>query len=91
MYSQRKSVIIPAVIANLGWELRTEHAGYFYLGASYHNPFSDIYLTRMEYENSSTHEVVEVPLSGTYFTLDLRYFFPEEPVKKYKNPNQDEN
>jgi hypothetical protein len=90
MYSQRKSVIIPAVIANLGWELRTEHAGYFYLGASYHNPFSNIYLTRMEYENNSTHEVVEVPLSGTYFTLDLRYFFPEEPVKKYKNPNQDE-
>ncbi len=90
MYSQRRSVILAGVNANLGWEFRTEHAGYFYLGASYHNPFSDIYLTRMEYDNNATHEVVEVPLSGTYFTLDLRYFFPEEPVKKYTNPNQGE-
>jgi len=90
MYSLRKSVINAGVIANLGWEFRTEKTGYFYLGASYHNPFSDIYLTRLEYDNNATHEAVEMPLSGTYFTLDIRYFFPEDPVKKYKNPTQDE-
>jgi hypothetical protein len=90
MYSLRKSVINAGVIANLGWEFRTEKAGYFYLGASYHNPFSDIYLTRMEYDNNTTQEAVEIPLSGTYFTLDVRYFFPEAPIKKYKNPTQDE-
>ena len=91
MYSLRKSVINAGVIANLGWEFRTDKSGYFYLGASYHNPFSDIYRTRMEYDNNATHEAVEVPLSGTYFTLDVRYFFPEEPIKKYKNPTQDED
>lgn len=90
MYSLRKSVINAGVIANLGWEFRTEKAGYFYLGASYHNPFSDIYRTRLEYDNNTTHEAVEMPLSGTYFTLDVRYFFREDPIKKYKNPTQDE-
>lgn len=89
-YSLRKSVVTAGVLANLGWEFRTEKAGYFYLGASYHNPFSDIYLTQIQYQNNSTNEVVEIPLSGTYLTLDIRYFFHEEPIKKYKQPKEDE-
>lgn len=90
-YSLRKSVLTAGVIGNIGWEFRTENEGYFYLGASYHNPFSDIYLTRLEYDNNPISEAVELPLSGTYFTLDLRYFFHEEPIKKQRNPVKDED
>jgi len=89
-YSLRKSVINAGVIGNLGWEFRTENAGYFYLGTSYHNPFSDIYLTRIEYDNNNIKEAVELPLSGTYFTLDVRYFFHEDPIKKQRKPVNDE-
>ncbi len=89
-YSLRKSVINPGVIANIGWEYRTEKSGYFYLGASYHNPFSAIYLSRLEYDYNNKDEIVETSLLGTYFTLDLRYFFQEDPIKKYKNPERDE-
>lgn len=89
-FSLRKSVITAGVIANLGWELRTEKSGYFYLGASYHNPFSDIYLTRIEYDNNNKQEAVEIPSTGTYLTLDLRYFFREDPVKKKRKSEPEE-
>ena len=89
-YSQRQSVITAGVIGNLGWELRTDKSGYFYIGASYHNPFSDIYLTRIEYDNNNKQEAVEIPSAGTYLTLDLRYFFHEDPVKKRRKPVQDD-
>jgi len=89
-FSLRKSVLVPGVIGNLGWEFRTEKSGYFYLGASYHNPFSNIYLTRLEYNNNSKNEAVEIPSQGTYLTLDLRYFFHEEPIKKKKKQPPDD-
>jgi hypothetical protein len=89
-YSLRKSVINGGVIGNLGWELRTEESGYFYIGASYHNPFSDIYLTRIDYAYNNKNESVDIPLTGTYLTLDFRYFFRADPIKKQKKPVQDE-
>lgn len=88
-YSLRKSVFNAGVLGNLGWEYRTEKSGYFYLGASYHNPFSAIYLSRLEYDYNSKNEAVEIPLSGTYLTLDLRYFFHENPAKKKKKQEEE--
>lgn len=78
--SYRKSLFQPAVTANLGWEYRTLQSGYFYIGASYHRPFSYIYLTKITYHGNVN--TIDEPLAGNYLTLDLRYFFYEDPKKK---------
>ena len=86
-YGARTEWVIPGMIANLGWELRTEKSGYFYLGASYHQPFDDIYTSLISYEQFGKYEDVSAQLKGNYLTLDVRYFFHEEPketVKKKK-------
>jgi hypothetical protein len=77
----RKNVFQPAVIANLGWEWRTVKSGYFYIGASFHAPFSYEYVTRIRYEEGQVTEEFYNTLSGSYLTIDFRYFFHEEPAK----------
>jgi hypothetical protein len=89
-YSARNHVFNVGVLGNLGWELRTEKAGYFYIGASYHNPFSGILRTGIFYDYNSKKEDTVISLTGTYLTIDLRYFFHEDPIKKSKNPEKDE-
>jgi len=71
-----------AIIANLGWELRTTKSGYFYFGASLHRPFDYELTTRVNYKRPPKEVEVYQPLSGSYLTLDVRYFFPENPNKK---------
>lgn len=81
----RNRVIQSAVLANIGWEWRTEKSGYIYLGASYHRPFGFIYLADTEYiVNRTVKAETETKLLGNYLTLDLRYFFHEDPLKKQK-------
>jgi hypothetical protein len=88
--SHRAYVFNPGVMGNLGWEYRTETAGYFYIGASYHNPFSAIFNSQLGYyENNLLKEKVTMPISGTYISFDLRYFFHEEPLKKQKRKEED--
>lgn len=88
-YGRRKNWIFTSVIANLGWEFRTEKKGYFYLGASYHRPFTDIYNSTVGYYRDKVHYTTgqEFLLSGNYLTFDFRYFFHEEPLKKAKKKN----
>lgn len=89
--SHRAYVFNPGVIGNLGWEYRTENAGYFYIGASYHNPFSAIFNSQLGYyENNVLKEKVTMPVSGIYISLDLRYFFHEDPLKKQKKKTEEE-
>jgi hypothetical protein len=71
-----------AVIANLGWELRTNKSGYFYFGASLHRPFDYELTTKVHYKRDAKELDVYQPLSGSYLTIDVRYFFPEGPKKK---------
>jgi hypothetical protein len=72
-----------ALVANIGFELRTESSGYFYIGGSYHRPFRTIYDTHLFYTNSAgTEHRTMLQMSGNYLTLDLRYFFHEEPKEK---------
>jgi hypothetical protein len=85
--SFRNHVIQGAVLANLGWEWRTEKSGYFYIGASYHRPFNYIFLSRTEYSKpdklpTDPNAFSETELLGNYLTLDLRYFFHEDPETK---------
>ena len=86
--SVRKSVFQPAINANIGFEYRTEKSGSFYLGASYHRPFTYIYGDKTEYKYNGKEVSVYNTLVGNYLTIDLRYFFHEDPVQKKKKKKQ---
>ncbi len=75
----RNSVFQFAALANLGWEYRTEKSGYFYLGASYHLPVSRFYQSYVEYLPIKKTSVIK--LGGNYLTIDVRYYFHEDPMK----------
>lgn len=79
-----------ALIANLGFELRTEKKGIFYLGASLTNPFYNIATTKITYdENLSTPDKeILMDLRGEIFTFDLRYYFKSDPIKKKVNDKE---
>lgn len=65
--------------ANVGFEYRTASSGYFYLGASYHRPFRHIYDAALVHANHGVNATKVLQLSGNYLTIDLRYYFHEEP------------
>ena len=75
----RWSWIRPNLLANLGFEWRTEKSGYFYLGASYSQPFVDMALTQIDYMGTNPRTQLFDGIRGNYLTLDLRYFFHEDP------------
>lgn len=66
------------LIANIGFEYRTEHSGYFYFGGSYHRPFRRAYNSLFIYDYNGVQETGSVPLLGSYLTLDFKYFFHED-------------
>ncbi|RMG80640.1 MAG: hypothetical protein D6707_06080, partial [Bacteroidetes bacterium] len=79
----RKNWVFGALLANIGYEYRTKESGYFYLGASFHRLFSNIYRARYTYfRKDGTEPQVITELNGYYLTLDFRYFFHEDPEKK---------
>ncbi len=88
--SFRSGWVVPSMLANVGFEYRTYDKGFFYLGASYHRPFKDFTTTNVGYYNESGnindidgHDAyASFNLDGSYLTLDLRYFFHEDPVRK---------
>lgn len=72
------------VVGNIGVEYRTEKSGYFYLGATFHRPFGDmaqVDITWLDrYAGLRPYRMSKL-LSGSYLTLDLRYYFHEDPNK----------
>ena len=73
-----------SLLANIGAEYRTDKSGYFYLGFSFHRPFSstaNVFFSRWESANTFTPLFIN-ELSGNYLTLDLRYFFAEKARNK---------
>jgi len=93
-YSAKNSWISPALLANVGWEYRTEKRGFFYLGASFHKPFNNIYYSFILYPDDDLPESeFSSEIQGTYLTLDLRYFFPTNPEnsKKKKKKKRKKN
>ena len=79
--TDRNGWIQAALLANLGFEYRTEKSGYFYLGGSFHRPFQDMYGVLVG-EDDAAIETAKMTLNGTYLTIDLRYFFHEDPQKR---------
>lgn len=70
-------------ITNLGFEYRTKKLGFFYLGATYHVPFGDIYRSKFQYiSNNEPSEAMPIWLNGSYMTFDIRYFFHSMPLER---------
>jgi hypothetical protein len=80
----RKNWIQFSVLANYGFEWRSKEDGYFYLGASFHRPFSEIATTVAQLQINSDPTTVSYQLNGSYLTFDFRYFFHEDPEKRKK-------
>lgn len=70
-----------ALLANFGFEYRTRSKGYFYVGTSFHQPFTYAMRMAMAYEFQGGKTVAIDKVQGSYLTLDFRYFFPEKPEK----------
>ena len=87
-FSKRHGVFQSSVLANLGFEYRTTKSGYFYVGASYHLPFSYFYASSIKY--TPRQEIVRTKLRGNYLTIDLRYYFHEDPLKPKKKKKKTE-
>ncbi len=83
-YGGRNSWCIPSLKAAIGFEYRSENSGYFYLGGQFHRPFIPIFSGFIERTNGVPYgfQAQEIPQSGTYFSIDFKYFFP--PGKKNK-------
>lgn len=84
-YLFRRNWAQMGVVGNLGVEYRSPKAGYFYIGATFHRPFGDMaqlnatWLDR--YQGLRPYSMTAM-LSGSYLTLDLRYFFHEDPERR---------
>ncbi|MFT4602323.1 MAG: hypothetical protein ACI857_002509 [Arenicella sp.] len=77
-----RSKIQGALNANVGFEYRTKKSGTFYLGGSYHLPFTPIMTFAMSYEYSTNANILAIDnIRGSYLTVDLRYYFNENKDK----------
>ncbi len=83
IYAGRPSGVNPSLIANVGAEYRSIKSGYFYFGCSLNRPFSPIYKSAIDYIiNNQVVNNAFADLRGAYLTVDFRYFFHEDPVRK---------
>lgn len=74
-YTAKRKWLQPALNANLGFEYRTKESGYFYVGFTYHNPFTNIAVSQLNYRKNLEIHPFLTELNGGYLTLDFRYFF----------------
>mgnify|MGYP006144392587 CR=1 FL=1 len=74
--SLKKYWMFPSFLTNLGFEYRTPKKGSFYIGASLVNPFDVIMESRINYYyTNNLFRQYSTNIKGSYFTVDLRYFF----------------
>lgn len=81
-----RNVMNGALLGGVGAEFRTEEDGYFYLGGSFHQPFSDIMTAQVNYQRDGIppNYAARGVISGAYFAIDFRYFFPTKEDKRPK-------
>ncbi len=81
--SLKRSWLSASLVANVGFEWRTEEAGYFYFGTTYNMYFKPMFNTRIEYENAQqVTKTVYSNLKGDYFGLVFRYIFSPNNNKR---------
>lgn len=92
VYGSRSILFNPSILANIGFEYRTNESGYFYFGASLNRPFSEIYQFKFNYLNQGILQNAALGnLNGAYIALDFKYFFHEDPEKKKKRLEKKQN
>ncbi len=62
--------------ANAGFEYRTKNSGFFYLGGSVRIPFSSLFILLGQYRYQGFDLTDYGNINGSYFSIDLKYFFP---------------
>lgn len=74
------------VLGNMGLEYRTDRSGTFYLGGTFHRPFNDMATVDLTYYDIASFYPyrMRTVLDGSYLTLDLRYYFHEDP-ERFRN------
>lgn len=65
-----------ALNANMGFEYRTKKSGFFYLGGSAQIPMAPIFNLRTLYKHEGYESAIYGDVSGSYFAIDIKYFFP---------------
>lgn len=83
-YTARYRWVQFSVLANYGFEWRTKENGSFYFGASYHQPFSSLARAEGVIKYRDQIRKLYVDLQGSYFTVDFRYYFHEDPERRKK-------
>jgi hypothetical protein len=73
---RRKSWVRLAFNANVGFEWRTNKAGFFYLGGSFQLPFGGIFDIAPAYKYKNINYPIFGEMNGTYVTVDFKYFLP---------------
>lgn len=85
VYIFRRNWAQASVLGNIGVEYRTPKSGTFYVGATYHRPFNDLALADLTWNYfgppAARTFTERVSLNGSYLTVDLRYYFHEDPDK----------
>lgn len=82
MYRSGGSWAQLGVVANIGVEYRTYESGIVYLGATLHRPFTDMARAQLIWQDKNRVPYpFEDAINGSYLTIDLRYFFHEDPDK----------
>ncbi|MCH2230558.1 MAG: PorT family protein [Crocinitomicaceae bacterium] len=65
-----------ALNANVGFEYRTKKSGFFYLGGSVQVPMAPIFNLQTTYAHEGYRNSIYGDVSGSYFAIDIKYFFP---------------
>ena len=73
-----------SVIINYGFEYRSKKSGYYYIGASYNRPLSFIGVSDLRMEQNGAGNNLQIPINGSYLTVDVRYFFHEDEERLRK-------
>ena len=58
------------------FEYRTKKSGFFYLGGSVQVPMAPIFNLQTTYAHEGYRNSIYGDVSGSYFALDIKYFFP---------------
>lgn len=78
-----------SLLANYGFEYRTKKDGYFYLGVSYDRPLGNFVGSRAVIRRESGEErFTDGFFTGAFFTVDVRYFFHEDPERRKNRPKR---
>lgn len=80
--TKRQNWVQLGLAINYGFEWRTPKNGAWYMGASYHRPFSQLGETRAELEINNVGTTVSHAVNGSYLTADLRYVFADNDRRR---------